>query len=83
MWEVFTCGQMPYDQMRNAEVVDFVCTHNKRLAKPQASTDNIYHIMEKCWDKVNALFFLIDSSYSNILHCKSVEFEKLFFCIRS
>lgn len=52
MWEVFTCGQMPYDQMRNAEVVDFVCTHNRRLPKPAGATENIYHIMEKCWDKV-------------------------------
>ena len=56
MWEVFTGGQMPYDTMRNADVVDYVCTNNKRLVKPTASTENIYRIMLECWDKVMHIF---------------------------
>ncbi|XP_045204192.2 tyrosine-protein kinase Tec-like isoform X1 [Mercenaria mercenaria] len=51
MWEIFTCGQMPYDQMRNADVVDFVCTANKRLPKPEASPQRTYQIMMDCWKK--------------------------------
>ena len=58
MWEIFTGGMMPYDQMRNAEVVDFVCTSKKRLAKPEAAPMIVYSIMLDCWDEVS--FFLVD-----------------------
>ncbi|XP_052281781.1 tyrosine-protein kinase Tec-like isoform X2 [Dreissena polymorpha] len=51
MWEVFTGGEMPYHQMRNAEVVDFVCSSNRRLAKPQGCPQKIYMIMMDCWHK--------------------------------
>ena len=54
MWEIFTGGMMPYDQMRNADVVDFVCTSGKRLAKPEAAPIVIYSIMLECWDIVSA-----------------------------
>ena len=54
MWEVFTGGQMPYDSMRNADVVDFVCNLNKRLPKPTASTQRLYNIMLECWNKVTS-----------------------------
>lgn len=50
MWEIFTGGMMPYDQMRNAEVVDFVCSSNKRLAKPDPAPIIVYTIMLECWD---------------------------------
>ena len=52
MWEVFTCGDMPYNQMRNADVVDFVCTSNRRLAKPTEAPERIYQVMLECWHKV-------------------------------
>ncbi|WAQ99733.1 TEC-like protein [Mya arenaria] len=51
MWEVFTCGDMPYNQMRNAEVVDFVCSSNRRLAKPNGAPEKIYQVMLECWNK--------------------------------
>lgn len=51
MWEVFTCGEMPYREKRNVDVVDFVVTQNKRLAKPNNTPQIIYHVMMKCWDK--------------------------------
>lgn len=59
MWEIFTCGLMPYDQMRNADVVDFVCTSNKRLRKPDAAPEKIYQIMMECWHKVSDKVSLI------------------------
>lgn len=49
MWEIFTGGMMPYDQMRNADVVDFVCTSGKRLPKPDAAPVVVYSIMMECW----------------------------------
>lgn len=51
MWEVFTCGEMPYREKRNVDVVDFVVVQNKRLAKPPNTPLIIYQIMMKCWDK--------------------------------
>ncbi|KAK7464024.1 hypothetical protein BaRGS_00037988 [Batillaria attramentaria] len=51
MWEVFTCGEMPYREKRNVDVVDFVVTQNKRLAKPSNTPMIVYQIMMKCWDK--------------------------------
>nr|KAG5687273.1 hypothetical protein BaRGS_010260 [Batillaria attramentaria] len=51
MWEVFTCGEMPYREKRNVDVVDFVVTQNKRLAKPSNTPMIVYQIMMRCWDK--------------------------------
>ncbi|XP_025085386.1 tyrosine-protein kinase TXK-like isoform X2 [Pomacea canaliculata] len=51
MWEVFTCGDMPYKEKRNIDVVEYVVTQNKRLAKPASAPMIIYQIMMKCWDK--------------------------------
>ena len=56
---------MPYDQMRNAEVVDFVCSSRKRLAKPDPAPIIVYSIMLECWDDVSVcpfgsfLYFLL------------------------
>ncbi|KAL3878493.1 hypothetical protein ACJMK2_030838 [Sinanodonta woodiana] len=51
MWEIFSGGQMPYDNMRNADVVDYVCHLNKRLEKPNASPEKLYSLMIECWHK--------------------------------
>lgn len=59
MWEVFTCGDMPYKEKRNIDVVEYVVTQNKRLAKPASAPMIIYQIMMKCWDKVRTLYVLI------------------------
>lgn len=49
MWEVFTGGVMPYDKMKNVDVVDFVCHNRKRLEKPAACPEKIYKVMLQCW----------------------------------
>ncbi|XP_033742868.1 tyrosine-protein kinase TXK-like [Pecten maximus] len=51
MWEVFTGGVMPYDKMKNVDVVDFVCNYGKRLEKPAACPEKIYKVMMQCWHK--------------------------------
>ncbi|XP_076467767.1 tyrosine-protein kinase Btk-like [Babylonia areolata] len=51
MWEVFTCGQMPYHNKRNVDVVDYVVTQNRRLERPTNTPGVIYQIMLRCWDK--------------------------------
>ncbi|XP_037915667.1 tyrosine-protein kinase Btk29A isoform X3 [Hermetia illucens] len=48
MWEVFTCGKMPYGRLKNTEVVERVQRGNI-LEKPKACAKEIYDVMKKCW----------------------------------
>lgn len=48
MWEVFTCGKMPYGRLKNSEVVDRV-QRGIVLEKPKACSKEIYDVMRKCW----------------------------------
>ncbi|XP_016888425.1 tyrosine-protein kinase Tec isoform X3 [Cynoglossus semilaevis] len=50
MWEVFTEGQMPFEQQLNHEVVTLV-TRGHRLHRPKMAPPFIYDIMQKCWHK--------------------------------
>jgi hypothetical protein len=49
MWEVFTCGDMPYGSRKNADVVDDVCRKHIHLSKPERCPDIVYDIMLDCW----------------------------------
>ncbi|XP_047473685.1 tyrosine-protein kinase TXK-like isoform X2 [Penaeus chinensis] len=49
MWEVFTCGKMPYGRMKNAEVVDMV-QHGRVLEKPRFCPSDVYNVMQQCWN---------------------------------
>uniref|UniRef100_A0A8W7PFB0 Tyrosine-protein kinase n=1 Tax=Anopheles coluzzii TaxID=1518534 RepID=A0A8W7PFB0_ANOCL len=48
MWEVFTCGKMPYGRLKNTEVVERV-QRGIILEKPKACAKEIYDVMKKCW----------------------------------
>ncbi|KAJ8922493.1 hypothetical protein NQ315_007521 [Exocentrus adspersus] len=48
MWEVFTCGKMPYGRLKNTEVVDRV-QKGMILEKPKACYKEVYDVMRKCW----------------------------------
>ncbi|CAG9762218.1 unnamed protein product [Ceutorhynchus assimilis] len=48
MWEVFTCGKMPYGRLKNSEVVDRV-QKGIILEKPKACFKEVYDVMKKCW----------------------------------
>lgn len=43
MWEVFTCGKMPYGRLKNTEVVERV-QRGIILERPKASTKEIYDV---------------------------------------
>lgn len=48
MWEVFTCGKMPYGRMKNSEVVDRVQKGNI-LERPKGCDKEIYEVSRnKC-----------------------------------
>ncbi|XP_037087376.1 tyrosine-protein kinase Btk29A-like [Pollicipes pollicipes] len=48
MWEVFTCGKMPYSRMKNAEVVERVQLGHV-LDRPKYCAKDVYEVMQKCW----------------------------------
>ncbi|KAJ8866274.1 hypothetical protein PR048_032117 [Dryococelus australis] len=48
MWEVFTCGKMPYGRLKNTEVVDRV-QRGIVLERPKACFKEVYEVMRKCW----------------------------------
>lgn len=50
MWEVFTCGKMPYGRLKNTEVVERV-QRGIILEKPRACAKEIYDLMKKCWSQ--------------------------------
>lgn len=50
MWEVFTCGKIPYGRAANAEVVEQV-QHGQRLPRPPACPSDVYQVMRSCWEK--------------------------------
>lgn len=54
MWEVFTEGQMPFEQNQNHEVVTLV-TMGHRLFRPKKATPAMYDIMQMCWNEVRAM----------------------------
>ncbi|EDW11468.1 tyrosine-protein kinase Btk29A isoform X1 [Drosophila mojavensis] len=48
MWEIFTCGKMPYGRLKNTEVVERV-QRGIILEKPKSCAKEIYEVMKKCW----------------------------------
>ncbi|XP_063823336.1 tyrosine-protein kinase Btk isoform X3 [Ostrinia nubilalis] len=48
MWEVFTCGKVPYGRMKNSEVVEMV-QRGQVLEKPKGCLNEIYNVMLACW----------------------------------
>ncbi|XP_057366384.1 tyrosine-protein kinase Btk29A-like isoform X1 [Daphnia carinata] len=48
MWEVFTCGKMPYGRLKNAEVVERV-QRGIVLERPPRCPEKIYAVMQMCW----------------------------------
>ena len=43
MWEIFTCGKMPYGKLKNTEVVERV-QRGILLERPKAATSDVYHV---------------------------------------
>lgn len=48
MWEVFTCGKVPYGRLKNSEVVEMV-QRGQVLEKPKGCLNEIYNVMRACW----------------------------------
>ncbi|XP_063698678.1 tyrosine-protein kinase Btk-like [Culicoides brevitarsis] len=48
MFEIFTCGKVPYEGYNNSQVMANV-QRGKILEKPMACSKEIYDIMKQCW----------------------------------
>ncbi|KAG8179807.1 hypothetical protein JTE90_025974 [Oedothorax gibbosus] len=51
LYEIFTHGEMPYQGMKNQQVIDLITKHNYRLPRPTdpECSDPVYEIMMLCW----------------------------------
>lgn len=55
MWEVFTCGKMPYGRLKNTEVVERV-QRGIILERPKACAKEIYEVIIS-WNCINIVNF--------------------------
>ncbi|KAG7170813.1 Tyrosine-protein kinase Btk29A-like 2 [Homarus americanus] len=50
MWEVFSCGRIPYGRMNNQQIIDFL-EAGQILEKPRFCLNEVYQLMTQCWTR--------------------------------
>lgn len=48
-WEIFACGQMPYHDRSNEEVLECI-KDDLRLPKPDDCPETVLEVLQKCWE---------------------------------
>ncbi|CAG9531660.1 unnamed protein product [Cercopithifilaria johnstoni] len=48
LWEIFSLGKVPYPQVDNDDLVNYLQEGN-RMEQPKLSPDDIYNLMRQCW----------------------------------
>lgn len=48
VWELFTYGNLPFEDKKDDEVIEFVL-HEGRLSKPIKCSNNVFEIILSCW----------------------------------
>lgn len=75
LWEMFSLGEAPYGEMLGSEAVNLI-EDGKRLLQPTFCPNNVYNIMENCWQynpkdrptfSFLTEFFTKDPEYQNII----------------
>ncbi|KAM4677369.1 platelet-derived growth factor receptor beta [Discoglossus pictus] len=51
LWEIFTLGGTPYPELPMNEQFYNAIKRGYRMSKPSYASDEIYEIMQKCWDE--------------------------------
>uniref|UniRef100_A0A8C7PCQ2 receptor protein-tyrosine kinase n=1 Tax=Oncorhynchus mykiss TaxID=8022 RepID=A0A8C7PCQ2_ONCMY len=51
LWEIFTLGGAPYPDLPMNELFYGALKRGYRMAKPNHATDEVYEVMQKCWDE--------------------------------
>lgn len=59
MWEVFTCGKVPYGRMKNSEVADMV-QKGQVLEKPKGCLNEIYNVSRLAYNLRICVYFIMD-----------------------
>jgi serine/threonine protein kinase len=49
LWEIFSCGKMPYPGMTNTEAKEKVINHGYRMDPPAGTPDQVSQLMDECW----------------------------------
>jgi hypothetical protein len=49
LWEIFSCGKMPYPGMNHAKTKDQVINHGYRMDPPPGTPDQVSQLMDECW----------------------------------
>ncbi|CAF0718876.1 unnamed protein product [Adineta steineri] len=96
MWECFTYGQMPWQGMTSAEIVNAIDAPNyQRLPRPPYATTELYQIMLHCWKHEptdRPTFTQLEKTLREIeikkvrwkdKNCKSINFPDGFLSIES
>ncbi|XP_053159760.1 platelet-derived growth factor receptor beta isoform X2 [Hemicordylus capensis] len=63
LWEIFTLGGTPYPELPMNEQFYNAIKHGYRMSKPTHASDEIYEIMQKCWEEK----FEIRPSFSQLV----------------
>lgn len=66
MWEVFTCGKMPYGRLKNTEVVERV-QRGIILERPKACAKEIYEVIICAFPLSHQISFRFRKSFINFL----------------
>ncbi|KAJ8015321.1 hypothetical protein DPEC_G00024910 [Dallia pectoralis] len=51
LWEIFTLGGTPYPDLPMNELFYNALKRGYRMSKPNHATDDVYEVMQKCWDE--------------------------------
>ncbi|XP_055855577.1 tyrosine-protein kinase Shark [Episyrphus balteatus] len=75
LWEMFSLGEPPYGDIRGVDAIELI-ESGQRLQKPLKCPDNVYKIMENCWNykpkdrptfRYLTDFFANDPDYQNLV----------------
>ena len=81
LWEMFSFGSPPYGEMKGVDVIKLV-EMGERLPKPELCADNVFAIMENCWNyhpkdrptfRHLTEFFARDPDYQNVVELIKTE----------
>lgn len=50
LWEIFTLGRRPYEDVENKQIPPFLISGN-RLQKPDTCPDELFELMIRCWNE--------------------------------
>lgn len=74
LWECFSLGAMPYENMNPTELVDFLnASDSNRLQKPNNCPNELFNMYKKCWETdpnnrptLKEVFYALHKFYSNL-----------------